>query len=238
MGYSLAVYAIDLDQLRSRIAAGDRTLLESLSRKHAESIRDYDDEIDEYWDEEEESESGGLMGSIKGLFARKAPEPPAKEPAPESPPTGQACLEAMLTGGTTYESISHVYGYMFEWVCQELGERQATPFESMRSGSGWLEGLDQALDKCGIDLGVFSLAGNLTARGAPIGIPMPHDFPGIGYIESAEIAQALPRLKNLDRAVFAEATPYPEEGGEALDGMIRMAEAAHNSGRGLVGFYY
>ena len=237
MGYSLVPYAIDIDALRAKVLAHDGAYFERLATDRADDLEGYDEEIEEYWDEEETSGGGGLVGALKGLFGKKQPAPGPTE-APEMP-SGEDCLRSILMGGPKYGSIAHVYAYMFEWICSDLGEDvDAGSFSGMRSGSGWMGSVDKALQKQGIASDVFSLEYLLTNRGAPIDLPQPDDFPAMGYITHAELSAALPLLKAIDPASFSAATSYPEEGPNALATCIRMAETAVNSGRGLVGFYY
>lgn len=237
MGYSLTVYAVDLEEMKSRIAAQDRTWFRQIAEGHREDLEGYDEEIEEMWDESEDESSGGVFGAIKGLFGKK-PAPVEKGPEPEMP-TGEQCLESLMLGGTKYESIGFVYGYMFEWLCQDLGDRCSVPgLESMRSGSGWLDSLDKGLQRHGVDAPAFSLEAMLSSRGAPIDMPKFEDFPSIGYVTYQEAVRAAPMLDAVDTEAFAAATESPEYAKQSLESCRRMVRTAVERKCGLVGFYY
>lgn len=237
MGYSLVVYAVDIEEIRSRVAARDRAWFRKIADAHAEDLEGYSEEIDEMWDEGGEPSGGGVFGAIKGIFGKK-PAPVASAPEPEMP-TGEQCLEALMFGGEKFRSIGFVYGYMFQWLCADLGEQVPVPgLESMRSGSGWLGLLDKGLRRHGVDPSAFSLEEMLSGRGAPIDMPEIDDFPSIGYVMNEEANRAAAMLDAVDTEAFANAMESPEYAKQALDSCRRMVRLAVERKCGVVGFYY
>jgi hypothetical protein len=86
------------------------------------------------------------------------------------------------------------------------------------------------------------LLGSLVYRGAPLGVPRAGDFPTIGHLTAAEVAERRAAFEGKD--LRSPPPELPAEEWESM-GVFEASEmfrdwvvAAHDASQGLVAFYY
>lgn len=148
---------------------------------------------------------------------------------PPLPLTADA-LRAIVMGGPTDDRAGYKYGAALEALVRHLGEELPNQMWCSIRWT-WLRLLDKALTEAGVPQAVFSTT-LLTARGSPVPIPPPSDFPGIGHLTPAEVRAALAAF---DGADWSKVTvPEAIESLEEARGWLMHCAAA---GRGLICFY-
>lgn len=237
MGYSMSVYRVDLDAMRTRIAQKDQALLDELTKKHAQDLQGQAEEIEETDFEAPEELKGCLGFLVKKASPAAATQKPT-HPQPTEEPTPELLLKHLVFGLPKFHGGYSMYGYQFRWLVSHLGtELDAGAFESMRSSSGWTETVGKALVGAGMPKTTFEFDKTMTGRGAPIPMPPMVDFPYIGYLEAAEVKSVLEALKGVDTAKFVELTGEPEYGQKAINNLQGWLTEAAAANQGIVAFY-
>ena len=140
-------------------------------------------------------------------------------------PTTLEHARRIVLGRAENEGSNAKYGYALQLICEAIGESQPNDqWSSMRSN--WFDAVDAALKSAGCPL---ALTTALFYNGAPLALPRPDDFPGMGHLEPEQAAQlcsalqrVLPTLPSQPRAAVAQ--------------VVGWLEAAR--GVGLVTFYH
>jgi hypothetical protein len=240
MGYTLTPYAVDLDTMSAKIRNGDTAVFEAMKKKHGDEFESYQEYLDDSFDDgDDDNEGGGIIGSILSIFGKK--KAPVPEPVATSADaiSAEEALRHLTVGGEFVPYGGTAYGYMYEWLCEEFGERlENSQWSSLRSSSGWTGKIDAALIGSGIAKGEFSIEGTLMGRGAPLGFPHGDDFPYIGYVTAAECAKLDATFASLDIEAVANKTPYPTEAAVGLREMHSWFTTCAESNRALICFYY
>ena len=96
----------------------------------------------------------------------------------------------------------------------------------------WADAVDRALAVAGVPRERFSLLDHLMYRGAPIPIPVPGDFPFIGYLKAEEVGPALGAVESADVTVLDRGLQ------EAIAEVRGWLGACAASACDLVCFYY
>lgn len=158
------------------------------------------------------SKDGHLLAQVLANFATDIERMDADDVENELPPTAEV-LRRMIFGEAYHEErwVGFKYGYALEYLCWHLGEFLDNSQWSSMHGD-WFETVDAALAQAGVSPAVFSTA-KLVYRGAPVPIPEPDDFPGIGYLTREEIPAVAAALDAADwsRVTDAEARQSIEQ---------------------------
>jgi hypothetical protein len=241
MSYTLSAFSVDFDSMTTVLRKGDTTLFEKLKKDHADDLESYQEYLDDAFDEDDDDndEGGGVMGAILSIFGKKKGVPEPVENPSVTAITTEEALRHLTVGGNYVSYGGTAYGYMYEWLCEEFGERlRNDQWSSLRSGSRWIEIVDSALSKSGVSHSDFSIEGTLMSRGAPLGFPFGDDFPSLGYLTASECVQMNEKFSNLDLEAVSKKTPHPVEAEEGLREMHQWFKVCAESNRGLACLYY
>jgi hypothetical protein len=202
MGYGITPVAVDLDDVRAVVGSKDGALLEALT--------------DEF---------------RNGLGRIDAHDDPDDE---EGPPLSAATVLRQIVMGEDYDRswwLGFKYGYVFELLCLRFGEELSNSEWSAMRGR-WVDVVDEALEKAGVDKGRFRVGHHIMCRGAPIDLPEPDDFPFIGYLLKHEIPQAYEALSAADLSTVDD--PQVKAIAQVRDWLSHCAKTRTD----LVCFYY
>lgn len=241
VGYSYQVFAVDFAELK-RLGKGDQALYEKLApgcAEQIESVQEYLDEAFEFaQDDEDDDSGGGFFGAVASIFGKKKEKEPPK-PAPalgDKPITGEEALRHLILGGDFVSYGGTAYGYLFESICEQIGERMDNEgWCSLRSSSNWDGEIEKALKKSGVK---FPFRENLMGRGGPIDFPQGDDFPYMGHFSPEECKEFAKELANLDPAAAGKLTIEAEYGEISIRNLKKWMDHCAASNLGLVTFYY
>jgi hypothetical protein len=168
VGYTVCPVAADLDAVRNAIGSKDGWLLGELTAALAGELDDIDDMLVEY----AEDNDGG------------------------APVTAAEVLRHLIMGQPYRADIGFAYGYCFAALCAQLGESLSNDHWSAVRSS-WFPAVQSALAQIGVGITQFAVD-RLVYRGPPVKLPSIHDFPNIGFLTRAEVADARAALASAD----------------------------------------
>jgi hypothetical protein len=205
MGYILTANAVELDKVSDAVGSKDMRLIDAL--------------VEEFGDE---------FGQFDEMAADRCDEDDGQEAL-----TMQGALTQMVMGEQYHEGLGFMYAYALEFLCRHFGRGLPNgEWSAMPSGSQWAETVDRGLHAADVPEGVLRVSYHLMNRGAPIPIPEPDDFPGIGYLKLKEIRIA--------RQALGEARLASIKDKEVLTSVQELQgwlQACADSGRDLACFY-
>jgi hypothetical protein len=205
MGYMLTPIAVNLTQVAKVMGSRDARLIDALVEEFGDDFDQIDDMAADYDDEE----------------------------SAEEPLTVHAALTQMVMGEKCDKALGFVYGYTLEFICRHFGEYLPNDeWSSMPRGTQWAETVDQALQAAGVPKQALRVGHHLMGRGAPVAIPEPDDFPGIGYLRLDEIRAAQKALTEANVAAIEDA-----EVRAAIQQLQAWMQACADSQRDLICFY-
>lgn len=168
----------------------------------------FDDEDEEFGDEEDEDD----------------------EPLREL--TAGGAVADLILGRPKDPNFGYKYGYGLETMCRHLGKHV--------EGDAWYGINYRALDLIAAvgpkDGGETLWIDVLLQRGAPVEMPLPFDFPTIGYASWQELEKGKPAFEAAYSA--AEDNPDADWEVEALDDFLKWVDQAISQKTDLVFFYY
>jgi hypothetical protein len=174
------------------------------------------------------SGDGQLLARLLADFAAEVARLDRDDEEEGRPPTAEV-LRHLIFGGPYDGSVGFKYGYALEFLCWHLGEfLNNSEWSGMRGE--WFDEVDGALKRAGVPTAAFTTL-RLTTRGAPVPIPEPDDFPGIGHLTSEEVPAAAAALDAADLGAMSE---------DVRNAVAQVREwlgACEEFGRGLVCFY-
>lgn len=100
-------------------------------------------------------------------------------------PTAREVAEHMIMGEPYTESAGFAYGYFLEYLCAERGEALDNSGWDLID-SGFIYDLGATLREAGLHAAVLSLP-DLAFGAPPVPLPDIDDFPGIGYLDHADL---------------------------------------------------
>src|SRR5262249_27225369 len=112
----------------------------------------------------------------------------------ERPPSCEEAYKQIVNGEEYNEEYGYVYGYAYEGLCRALGAETKETWTGIWQSYDWFKDIDKALAKQKIKLKVT----DLLYRGALIDIPIPEDFPGLGWWTADEVSKAIAAFNALD----------------------------------------
>ena len=171
-----------------------------------------------------------LASAIREEFAYRFEQDRCDEDDEDEPSLDEALYE-IIEGKPQRGHYGHKYAYALEMICLHLGERLPDRCLSAMRGE-WADAVERALAGSGVPRDVFSLLDHLMYRGAPVAIPVPGDFPFIGYLKSEEVGAALGAVES------ADVSTLDPELREAVAEVRGWLEACAASACDLVCFYY
>jgi hypothetical protein len=179
------------------------------------------------------SRDAALMGKIRGRFYAdsKRIDRLLKEvlDPDEEPLTTGDILRHLIMKEPYREDAGFAYGYCLELLCYQLGD-ELNNSEWSAMHDDWFDTVASALRDSGVNTSALSIRA-LAFRGSPVSLPPIDDFPGIGYLTTAEIGTA--------RAALA-AADLSRSGDEAAASIRQVAEwlsTCAGSNRDLICFY-
>ena len=132
------------------------------------------------------SRDADLTSVIREEFASRFERDRCDEDDEDEPTLGEA-LHEIIEGEPLRACYGHKYAYALELLCWHFGEGLPDRcFSAMRGD--WADAVNRALAVAGVPRERFSLLDHLMYRGAPVAIPVPGDFPFIGYLKTGRSA--------------------------------------------------
>ena len=169
-----------------------------------------------------------LIRTIKWNYAHRFEQ---DEVYDEDEPSLEKALGDLLAGAELAPTFGHKYAYALELVCDHFGEfLDNSAWSAMRLD--WAEHVHEAMTQADIDEEAISLNDHLMFRGPPIPIPVPADFPAIGFLRRNEIGNAATALD------AADLSSLDEETRESITQIQLWLERCNELKCDLVCFYY
>ncbi len=190
------------------LKTGDQEKALEFMQKAMGGLFDDDDEEDD--DEEEDLEEEELQRELS---------------------TGGALADLILGRPKDY-AFGFKYGYALEVICDQLGTH--LPGDAWCSINFRARNLIAKLAPADFEKSLW--IDGLLGRGAPVDMPSPDDFPGIGYV----IWQEAEKLRPVAEKVYStcEDTPDTDWELEALEEFLKWLDQAIGKKEDLVFFYY
>jgi hypothetical protein len=172
VGYTVSAFAVDLDAVRAVVGSRDVHVLAELTEALADDLEQIDDMLSEYAEDNDD------------------------ENDPYPPLTAADVLRHLVMGDPCRKDVGFAYGYCFTALCAHFGtELDNDQWSATRTT--WFGTVQAALAQAGVSCKQF-VVDRLVYRGPPVRLPSLNDFPNIGYLTRAEVAEARAALATAD----------------------------------------